>query len=76
MSLPASAPTDPIVLHTEVIPSDDGFRWRIRIWVGNVDVRNTAPAQTIESPATYGSRRIAGAYLARRLLGLIPRLAA
>ena len=47
---------EPVELHVRIFQADDGWRWRISGWVGNVDVRNTEPAHTEESKRAFVRR--------------------
>lgn len=35
-----------------VFPSDDGYRWRIQLWIGNVDTMSS-PTRVVESKVAY-----------------------
>jgi hypothetical protein len=39
----------PIEIRTRVFLSDEGWSWRVEIWVGNLDTRNAPPTKTRES---------------------------
>lgn len=49
---------DPIHLEIDVRLTDDGWRWRLHLWLGNVDTRNEPPTRLVESDAHFGSKRL------------------
>lgn len=51
-----TAADQPLELHVRVFEADDGWRWRVEAWVGNVDVRNTPPKVVQESRRAFVRR--------------------
>lgn len=49
---------DPIHIEIDVRLTDDGWGWRLRFWLGNVDVRNEPPTRIVESESPFGSKRL------------------
>lgn len=39
----------PYYISTQVFPSDGGFSWRIKVWLGDVDVLHAPPSRVEES---------------------------
>lgn len=59
--------TEPVYVTTRVFPTDDGtFRYEIKLWVGDVDVRNEKPSSVVTS-RPYRTRKAAGRAAARAL---------
>lgn len=54
-----------------VFPSDAGFSYRIEIWVGDVDIRNTEPHRIDESKRAYKSPAVATNAMLARLAALL-----
>lgn len=57
--MPTTAPTDPIVIKIRVFQADDGWRFKVDWWIGNVDVTSHAPSGTFESKKAFAVRRTA-----------------
>lgn len=70
MSKISSMPA-PYVIATHVIAADEGWMWRIEWWVGNVDVKNTAPTDYAEAKKAYKTARAASAAMVKKLSSLV-----
>lgn len=66
-----TAATEPIYTTTRVFPTDDGmFRYEIKLWVGDVDVRNEPPSSVVTS-RPYKTRKGAGQAATRALAPIL-----
>ena len=47
------AKNQPCEMRVRVIQADDGWRWTMRAWIGNVDTKNDPPTTILEARRGY-----------------------